>query len=111
MWIDSGAVTPDVYMNAKMAHQDQRPMGAPSDVSELEYISALVQSESADIPLRHDGSISPIDIRRLLMSRHGLRIPVDRIANELFQQLAGSADVARIINEEDDDADDVDLRR
>lgn len=111
MWIDSGAVTPDVYMNAKMAHQDQRPMGAPSDVSELEYISALVQSESADIPLRHDGSISPIDIRRLLMSRHGLRIPVDRIANELFQQLAGSTDVARIINEEDDDADDVDLRR
>ena len=80
-------------------------MGAPSDVSELEYISALIQSESADIPLRPDGTISPIDVRRLLMSRHGLRIPVHRIKNELFQQLAGSTDVTRIINDDEDDAD------
>lgn len=93
-----------------MVHQHQRPMGAPSDVSELEYLSALVQSESADIPLRTDGTISPIDVRRLLMSRHGLRIPVHRIKNELFQQLAGSTDVNKIINDDDDNADDLNRR-
>ena len=70
-----------------------RPRGAPTDVSELEYLSALVQSESADVPLRPDGTLTAIDIRRLLQSRHGLRIPLDRIEQQVFVQLAGSVNV------------------
>ena len=70
-----------------------RPLGAPTDVSELEYLSALVQSESADVPLRPDGTLTAIDIRRLLQSRHGLRIPLDRIEQQVFVQLAGSVNV------------------
>jgi hypothetical protein len=93
-----------------MTHHGARPIGAPADVSELEYISALIQSESADIPLRTDGTLSPIDIHQLLISRHGLRIPLHRIEKELFQELAGSISssvdcVHSTNNNNDDDVD------
>lgn len=47
-----------------------RPVGAPFDVKELEYIAALHQS---CIPrTRRNGTVSSIDILRFFRSRFGL---------------------------------------
>ena len=49
-----------------------RPVGAPADVKELEYISALHQTCVPDT--RANGTISSLDIQRLISSRYGLTL-------------------------------------
>ena len=63
-----------------------RPVGAAVDVRELEYCSALHQT---DLPrLRRDGTIKAIDILILLRSRFGLVIELDQ-ALDILMALGG----------------------
>jgi len=63
-----------------------RPVGAAVDVRELEYISALHQT---DLPrLRRDGTIKAIDILILLRSRFGLVVELDQ-ALDILMALGG----------------------
>ena len=48
----------------------KRMLGAPADVKELEYISALHQTCVPDT--RENGTVSSLDIQALLASRYGL---------------------------------------
>ncbi|CAB9503463.1 expressed unknown protein [Seminavis robusta] len=63
-----------------------RPVGATADVAELEYISALMQTEK--LFLRQDGSLTGRDIHFYLKSRHGVRVPVEEIEREIICQMA-----------------------
>ena len=64
-------------------------MGANSDVNELEYIAALMQSEK--MFLRKDGSLTARDIHFYLKSRHGLQIPTEQVEKEIICELGGTA--------------------
>lgn len=59
-----------------------RPVGAAVDVRELEYISALLQT---DLPhLRRDGTIKALDILIYLRSRYGLVVEIDQALDILL---------------------------
>lgn len=59
-----------------------RPVGAAVDVRELEYISALLQT---DLPhLRRDGTIKARDILIYLRSRYGLVVEIDQALDILL---------------------------
>lgn len=64
-------------------------MGANSDVNELEYIAALMQTEK--MFLRKDGSLTARDIHFYLKSRHGLQIPTEQVEKEIICELGGTA--------------------
>jgi len=66
-----------------------RPVGASSDVAELEYIACLMQTEK--LYLRQDGSLTAKDIHFYLKSRPGLRIPIPQIEQEIICELGGTA--------------------
>ena len=55
-----------------MPLQFDRPVGATADVAELEYISALMQTEK--LYLRQEGSVTARDIHFFLKSRYGVKI-------------------------------------
>ncbi|CAB9498327.1 expressed unknown protein [Seminavis robusta] len=63
-----------------------RPVGATADVAELEFISALMQTEK--LFLRQDGSLTARDIHFYLKSRHGVRVPVEKIEQDIICQMA-----------------------
>lgn len=65
-----------------------RPVGACADVAELEYISALMQTEK--LFLRQEGSLTARDIHYFLKSRHGLEVPVEQIEKEIMVELGGT---------------------
>ena len=67
----------------------ERSVGANSDVYELEYIAALMQTEK--MFLRKDGSLTARDIHFYLKSRHGLRIPIEQVEREIICELGGTA--------------------
>ncbi|CAB9513803.1 expressed unknown protein [Seminavis robusta] len=67
--------------------QFERPVGAPADVSELEYICALHQTIPEEI--RTDGTIHAKDIRNYLTSRHGVYVDPSVIEEQILQQLCG----------------------
>lgn len=54
----------------------QKPIGAKSDLSELEYITALHQTCFPD--LRKDCTISAVDVLHFLRSRYGLKLDQNR---------------------------------
>jgi len=59
-----------------------QPIGAHADVKELEYISALHQTQ-ADY-LRADGSIDAQDISLFLLSRHGIKLEPEYIEKRVL---------------------------
>jgi hypothetical protein len=59
-----------------------QPVGAPADLKELEYISALLQTGKV---LRSDGSLTAEDVAHYLLSRHGIRVTPECINNTIFQ--------------------------
>ena len=67
-----------------------RPVGAAADIAELEYISALHQT---DMPhLRMDGSIKDIDIVRFLSSRYGIKVTEQEVRKTVMYGLGGGDD-------------------
>lgn len=64
----------------------ERPVGASTDVKELEYIAALHQT---DVDLRNDGSIKAIDIVHFLSSRYGIRVTVKEVQETVLRGLGG----------------------
>lgn len=67
-----------------------RPVGAASDIAELEYISALHQTDVPD--LRMDGSIRDADIVRFLLSRYGIKVTEDEVRKTVMFGLGGGDD-------------------
>ena len=80
----------------------ERPVGAPADVMELEYCSALQQTGMHS--LRHNGSLQAVDIQRQLLSRHGIDVSTEQIETVILQQLAGCLYEEGKTPEEEDDA-------
>ena len=66
----------------------ERPIGAAADVKELEYLSALQQTERTF--LRPEATLTSVDVRRYLKSRHGLDVSVEDVERHIFQELVGS---------------------
>jgi hypothetical protein len=64
-----------------------RPTGVHRDINELEYISALLQSNQH--VLRTSGTIIATDIAVYLKSRHGLIVSEDVIDRLILTELAG----------------------
>jgi hypothetical protein len=69
-----------------MASEFERITGPRADVNELEYVSALHQTGAKFT--RSSGTVSALDIRRYLRSRHGLDISADE-ARDVVQSLGG----------------------
>jgi hypothetical protein len=92
-----------VQHNAVMGLQFERPVGSPLDVAELEYCSALRQTNLAG-PLRVDGSLTADDVRLHILSRHGVPASIDQVEQLLLYELAGGI----LYEEEANDADEVD---
>jgi hypothetical protein len=68
----------------------ERPIGAPADLKELEYIAALHQT---CFPNRRDGSISATDIVRYLNSRHGIVVDEDVVKQHILVDLSGELEL------------------
>jgi len=64
-----------------------RPIGAAADVSELEYLSALHQTDMKGI--RPDASIQAIDVVNFLSSRYGIRVTVAEVRKTILSGLGG----------------------
>jgi len=60
----------------------QQPSGCIADANEIEYISALHQTSSQ---IRQDGTITPEDVARYLISRHGIKITPNDVAETIFR--------------------------
>mmetsp|Transcript_53181 Transcript_53181/g.159171 ORF Transcript_53181/g.159171 Transcript_53181/m.159171 type:complete len:1076 (-) Transcript_53181:971-4198(-) len=65
----------------------ERPVGAAADLSELEYISALHQSQPGMV--RKDGSIRDVDIMHFILSRYGIKVDLDAVRNTILVGLGG----------------------
>jgi len=70
----------------------QRPIGASADVRELEYISALCQTDMSGI--RTNGSINDEDIVFFLLSRYGIEVTVEDVRTKVIRGLGGGDEVA-----------------
>jgi hypothetical protein len=62
------------------------PVGAPADVCELEYCSALRQTAKN---IRFNGSLTARDIQVHLLSRHSMSVSLERIEQSILVELAG----------------------
>jgi len=71
-----------------MSLEFRRPVGANRDLKELEYISALQQTQPGD--LRSDGSIRDVDISMFLSSRYGVNVTPAEVTENLLPGLAGT---------------------
>ncbi|KAL7506893.1 hypothetical protein ACHAXN_004107 [Cyclotella atomus] len=67
-----------------MGTKYSKPSGAIADVKELEYISALLQTERLE--LRKDGSIQAIDISSFLMSRYGIQVTEEEVKGTVLKE-------------------------
>mmetsp|Transcript_18634 Transcript_18634/g.35444 ORF Transcript_18634/g.35444 Transcript_18634/m.35444 type:complete len:1067 (-) Transcript_18634:77-3277(-) len=63
-----------------------RPVGAPADTAELNYVCALHQTTCDNS--RPSASISAVDIQCFLTSRYGLQVSIDVITRVILQSLA-----------------------
>ena len=72
-----------------------RPLGAPADVAELEYVSALHQTAPQ---ARTDGSLDAADIRYYLRSRFGVQVTLDTVRETILQGLGGSDETGEVID-------------
>jgi len=70
-----------------MSFQFQRPVGAVADLKELEYISALHQTDQCNI--RADGSIYAKDISNFLCSRYGIKVSDDEVRRTIIKGFGG----------------------
>lgn len=66
----------------------QRPIGAPADTNELEYVAALHQTELKDI--RVNGTVNAKDIRNYLTSRHGVYVDHTVLEKRIIKELCGT---------------------
>lgn len=66
-----------------------RPVGACADSAELEYISALMQTEK--LYLRQEGSLTARDIEYFLLSRYGVKIEREQIERDIIGEFGGSS--------------------
>jgi len=82
-------------------------VGPEADLREIEYLSAIHQSEGTSI--RPDGTISAADVRVYLRSRYGLYISKEE-ATQIVRGLGGTAKVADA-DQNDGDADDMDIEK
>lgn len=69
-----------------MGNTVDRPVGPGPDTKELEFISALHQSEQI---FRKDGSIKAIDIVHYLSSRYGIITSVEEVSDLILKGLGG----------------------
>jgi len=60
----------------------QRPKGAAADLRELEYVSALQQTQNGAV--RKDGSIQDVDIQLFLKSRYGIEVSIEDVRRLLM---------------------------
>ena len=81
------------------------PVGAPADVAELEYVTALQQTLKKQ--LRLDATIAAEDIQQFLVSRHGVRRDVVEIDELILHQLAASLAVSEVSDVKNPDQDEV----
>eukprot|EP00588_Corethron_pennatum_P026009 CAMPEP_0194317770 /NCGR_PEP_ID=MMETSP0171-20130528/14493_1 /TAXON_ID=218684 /ORGANISM="Corethron pennatum, Strain L29A3" /LENGTH=802 /DNA_ID=CAMNT_0039074483 /DNA_START=35 /DNA_END=2440 /DNA_ORIENTATION=+ len=65
----------------------KRPVGAAADVKELEYISALHQTDMTKV--RKDASIKDVDIASFLMSRYGILVTPEEVRKTIMHGLGG----------------------
>jgi len=65
----------------------ERPVGAAADLSELEYVSALHQTQPGLV--RSDGSVRDIDIVHFLRSRYGLKVDAATVRETILLGLGG----------------------
>jgi len=65
----------------------KRPVGAAADVKELEYISALHQTDMTRV--RKDASIKDVDIASFLMSRYGILVTPEEVRKTIMYGLGG----------------------
>jgi hypothetical protein len=87
-----------------MGLQFERPVGSPRDVAELEYCSALRQTDLSG-PLQINGSLTSDDVRLHVLSRHGVRVDIGEVQQSILHELAGG------IRYEDTEAEgDVDMK-
>jgi hypothetical protein len=61
------------------------PVGAQADVNELEYISALHQTDPSGV--RENGSIKDEDIVHYLMSRYGIAVTQEEVRETIIADL------------------------
>jgi len=79
------------------------PVGANADVMELEYITALHQTDDADHEAFTNASIGSSDVKYYLLSRYGIVTTEEVIRNLIFRGLAGGdgeddcIDIAEIV--------------
>ena len=73
-----------------------RPTGAPADVAELEYVSALHQTALPHA--RANGSIDANDVRYYLRSRFGVEVTVETVRNQILHGLGGSNKPGEVID-------------
>lgn len=66
----------------------QRPTGASADVSELEFVSALHQTDMNG-GVRPDASIQAIDVVNFLSSRYGIRVTPEEVKQTILRGLGG----------------------
>jgi hypothetical protein len=71
----------------------QRPIGAAADIKELEYISALHQTdhdeENDDNAGWLNASIEATDVQKFLLSRYGINVTKDDVLQYIFSDLGG----------------------
>ena len=73
-----------ITRNGQLMHRS--PISSPSDVAELEYVSALHQCSSMQA-LRSDGSINAKEIANFLSSRHGIAISAAKVRGVILRGL------------------------
>lgn len=74
-----------------MPLQASIPTGAPADVAELEYCSAIRQTDVG--LLRVNGTIDAEDVQLHILSRHGVQAGIDTIERAVMRGLGGSFEV------------------
>lgn len=79
-----------------MAIWFERPVGAAADVRELEYISALHQTDLSGI--RQNGSIVAQDIELFLKSRHGVVVTEEEVHNQIINCFGGGTNGSKCID-------------
>lgn len=68
--------------------QFERPIGAPADIKELEYIAALHQTNPEEI--RRSGTVQAKDICNYLTSRHGVFVEPKTAQKRILEELCGT---------------------
>lgn len=66
----------------------KRPVGTKADIAELEYVSALLQTNR--VSLRADGSLIARDVHLYLKSRHGINFSEESVQRFIIGELAGT---------------------